>query len=73
MKTKLFTGTCTALVTPFSEGRINYPMLQKLLTRQIDAGIRTIVLAPPEKRPHYQMTKRQNSSTEQNPLLEAAA
>lgn len=45
MKTKLFTGTCTALVTPFSEGRINYPMLEKLLTRQIDAGIRTVVLA----------------------------
>ena len=45
MKAKLFTGTCTALVTPFSEGQINYPMLEKLLTRQIDAGIRTVVLA----------------------------
>ena len=45
MKQKLFTGACTALVTPFCDGKINYPMLEKILTRQIDAGIRAIVLA----------------------------
>ena len=45
MKPKLFTGTCTALVTPFSDGKINYQMLKKLLARQIEAGIKTIVLA----------------------------
>lgn len=45
MKHKLFTGACTALVTPFANGQINYPMLEKLLARQIDAGVRTIVLA----------------------------
>ena len=45
MINKLFTGACTALVTPFADGQINYPMLEKLLTRQIDAGIKAIVLA----------------------------
>lgn len=45
MKHKLFSGACTALVTPFSDGKINYSMLEKLLARQIDAGIKTIVLA----------------------------
>ena len=45
MKSKLFTGTCTALVTPFLDGQINFKMLEKLLTRQIDAGIRAVVLS----------------------------
>ena len=45
MKQKLFTGACTALVTPFYNGQINYPMLEKILARQIDAGIKAIVLA----------------------------
>ena len=45
MKQKLFTGACTALVTPFRDGQINYPMLEKILTHQIDAGIKAIVLA----------------------------
>lgn len=45
MKRNLFTGACTALVTPFSDGHINYPMLEKLLARQIQAGIKAIVLA----------------------------
>lgn len=44
MKTPLFTGVCTALVTPFENGRINLPMLETLLQRQMDAGIHTIVL-----------------------------
>ncbi len=45
MKEPLFTGVCTALVTPFLDGKINYPMLQILLSRQIEAGIEAVVLA----------------------------
>lgn len=45
MKKPLFTGACTALVTPFLHGNINYPLAELLLQRQIDAGIHTVVLA----------------------------
>ena len=45
MKNELFTGACTALVTPFLDGKINYPMMEMLLKRQIDAGITDVVLA----------------------------
>ena len=41
----LFTGACTALVTPFLDEKINYPMLEQLLKRQIDAGIEAVVIA----------------------------
>lgn len=41
----LFTGVCTALVTPFLEDQVNYPMLEQLLKRQVDAGIEAVVLA----------------------------
>lgn len=41
----LFTGACTALVTPFINGQINYPLLEILLRRQIAAGIEAIVIA----------------------------
>ena len=44
MKQVLFTGACTALVTPFWGENVNYPMVQRLLQRQIDAGIQAIVL-----------------------------
>ncbi len=44
MKKPLFTGACTALVTPFLNGAVNYPMLEQLLRRQMDAGIRAIVI-----------------------------
>lgn len=40
----LFTGACTALVTPFLDGEVNYPMMEQLLRRQIDAGIRAVVI-----------------------------
>ena len=40
----LFTGVCTALVTPFFRGQVNYPMLERLLQNQLDAGIRAIVI-----------------------------
>ena len=39
-----FTGVCTALVTPFYRGEVNYPMLERLLQMQLDAGIRAIVI-----------------------------
>lgn len=44
MKNPLFTGACTALVTPFLDDQVNYPMLEQLLRRQIDSGIRAVVL-----------------------------
>lgn len=44
MKKPLFTGACTALVTPFLNGKVNYPMLEQLLKRQIDAGIEAVVI-----------------------------
>lgn len=45
MNDSFFTGACTAMVTPFINGKINYPMAQLLLRRQIDAGIPAVVLA----------------------------
>lgn len=45
MKKTLFTGACTALVTPFLDEKINYPMLELLLRRQVDAGIEAVVIA----------------------------
>jgi len=45
MNEPLFTGVCTALVTPYLENSINYPMLEVLLKRQIDAGIHAVVLS----------------------------
>ena len=44
MKNILFTGACTALVTPFLNGEVNYPMLEQLLRRQMEAGIRAVVI-----------------------------
>ena len=45
MKNPFFTGACTALVTPFHEGKINYAMVEQLLLRQIEAGIEAVVMA----------------------------
>ena len=44
MAKALFTGVCTALVTPFLELEVNYPLLQQLIKRQIASGIEAIVL-----------------------------
>ena len=44
MKKPLFTGVCTALVTPFLDHQVNYPMLQQLIRRQINAGIEAVVV-----------------------------
>ena len=45
MKKPLFTGVCTALVTPFLENKVNYPMMDMLLRRQMDARIQAVVVA----------------------------
>lgn len=45
MKQPLFTGVCTALVTPFLGDKINEPMLKILLSRQIQAGVDAVVLS----------------------------
>ena len=44
MKKPFFTGLCTALVTPFLDRNVNYPMLEQLLRRQLDAGVHTVVV-----------------------------
>ena len=44
MKNPLFSGVCTALVTPFLNGEVNYPMLERLIARQLEGGVRAIVL-----------------------------
>ena len=45
MKKPLFTGVCTALVTPFLNQEVNYPLLEQLIRRQMDAGIHTLLLS----------------------------
>lgn len=45
MKKPLFTGLCTALVTPFTADGVNYPLVDILIRRQIEAGVQAIVLA----------------------------
>lgn len=44
MKQILFQGACTALVTPFLNGSVNYPMLEQLLRRQMESGIHAVVI-----------------------------
>ena len=44
MKQPLFTGVCTALVTPFLGGKVNYPMLEIILRRQMDYGIPAVAI-----------------------------
>ncbi len=40
----LFTGTATALVTPFSGGKIDYHALSRLIEYQLEGGVSTLVL-----------------------------
>lgn len=44
MNKPVFQGACTALVTPFLENRINYPLLEQLIKRQIAAGIKAVII-----------------------------
>lgn len=45
MRKPLFTGVCTAMVTPFIDGKVNYPMMEQLLKRQLEADIKAVVIA----------------------------
>lgn len=45
MKKPVFTGVCTALVTPFLDNKVNYPLMEQLIRRQIDAGVTAVVLS----------------------------
>ena len=44
-KQTVFKGVCTALITPFYKGEIDYESLQNLIEMQIDAGVGAILLA----------------------------
>ena len=44
MNSPLFTGVCAALVTPFLNGKINYPLVERLIARQLEAGVNAIVV-----------------------------
>lgn len=44
MKNIIFKGVCTALVTPFKNGEVDYLALNLLLQRQIDSGVSAIVV-----------------------------
>ena len=43
-KNTLFTGVCTALITPFKNGEIDYKSLKKLIEFQIDSGIDALLI-----------------------------
>ncbi len=44
MKTPIFRGTCTALVTPFCDSGIDWLALDRLLERQLSAGVEALVI-----------------------------
>lgn len=44
MKYPIFTGASTAIVTPFSDGGVNFYTLAKLIDIQIDAGMSAIIV-----------------------------
>ena len=44
MKTKIFTGAATALVTPFTENGIDYENFGRLIDMQIEQGINALVI-----------------------------
>ena len=45
MKTPIFRGTCTALVTPFTDSGIDFAALDRLLEAQLAAGVEALVAA----------------------------
>lgn len=44
MKQPIFEGTCTALITPFTENGIHYALYDTLLERQLEAGVRAVAV-----------------------------
>lgn len=45
MNKQLFSGACTALITPFCDGKIDYKSLDALIEYQIDSNIDAIVIS----------------------------
>ena len=45
MNKPIFTGVCTAMVTPFLDKSVNYPMAEQLLRRQMDSGVTAVVVS----------------------------
>lgn len=43
-KTTVFTGTGTALITPFKDGKVDYFALTSLIERQITAGVDALII-----------------------------
>lgn len=43
-KAEIFRGVATALITPFRDGKIDFPTLERLIDRQMDAGIDALVI-----------------------------
>lgn len=43
-KKTIFSGTATALVTPFFDGRVDYAAMRRLIDRQIESGIDALVI-----------------------------
>ena len=41
----MYSGTFTALVTPFKDGEVDYDALDRLIERQIEAGVDGVVPA----------------------------
>ena len=44
MKTPIFSGCCTAIVTPFSDGKINYERMGELIDFQYENGVSALVV-----------------------------
>ena len=44
MKQPIFRGTCTALVTPFGQRGVDFAALDRLLERQLEAGVEALVV-----------------------------
>lgn len=44
MKQPLFTGACTALITPFENNEINFTVFDKLIERQLEARVDALVI-----------------------------
>ena len=44
MTTPIFRGTCTALVTPFGAGGVDFAALDRLLETQLEAGVEALVV-----------------------------
>lgn len=45
MKTPIFTGACTALITPFKDNKVDYESFGKVIDWQIEEGIDALLIA----------------------------